>query len=252
MPLKFSCSAFLPFAELTMRLGGCRPTSAPSQQAGAEAPHGTRCYAVKNELVAWVEERGGKVSGVELVKNSAEGGWGLQAAQVISSAGTSCLARRQLAASSPDTKELNAYFAHQSAVVMRAPRRRPERLLGETRRRTPRRAARMDAARLTHAAAHPTRPPKLNAPTAQQDAAPGTRLIELPAACHLTYGRPGVDTDDDPRLLALIEQVPAELWGARLALKASGGGCLHVSSWHKRDPCAAGNSLQPWSCGPAC
>ena len=31
--------------------------------------------------------------------------------------------------------------------------------------------------------------------------------------CHLTY-----DGSTDPRLLALIERVPAELWGAKLAL----------------------------------
>ena len=42
----------------------------------------------------------------------------------------------------------------------------------------------------------------------------GARLISLPQACHLTYGGPATD----PRLLALIEQVPAELWGAKLAL----------------------------------
>lgn len=50
---------------------------------------------------------------------------------------------------------------------------------------------------------------------------PGTRLIELPRACHLTY-----DDASDPRLLALVEQVPDELWGAKLALQVgdSGGG----------------------------
>lgn len=50
-----------------------------------------------------------------------------------------------------------------------------------------------------------------------QDLPIGSKLIELPEACQLTYGRP-VD-NDDPKLLALIEQVPKELWGAKLALK---------------------------------
>ncbi|EFJ43131.1 hypothetical protein VOLCADRAFT_106928 [Volvox carteri f. nagariensis] len=49
---------------------------------------------------------------------------------------------------------------------------------------------------------------------ASQDLEPGRRLIVLPAACHLTYG-----AKDDPRLLALIEKVPNELWGAKLALQ---------------------------------
>ena len=51
---------------------------------------------------------------------------------------------------------------------------------------------------------------------AAQDCAPGATLIALPQRCHLTY-----DGSTDPRLLALIEQVPAELWGAKLALQAS-------------------------------
>ena len=42
----------------------------------------------------------------------------------------------------------------------------------------------------------------------------GHRLITLPNAAHLTYG-----ANDDPRLLALIEKVPSELWGAKLALQ---------------------------------
>lgn len=52
---------------------------------------------------------------------------------------------------------------------------------------------------------------------AAQDCAPGATLLALPQRCHLTY-----DGSTDPRLLALIEQVPAELWGAKLALQASG------------------------------
>lgn len=42
----------------------------------------------------------------------------------------------------------------------------------------------------------------------------GTRLIELPRSCHLTY-----DESTDPRVLSLIQQVPDELWGAKLALQ---------------------------------
>lgn len=53
---------------------------------------------------------------------------------------------------------------------------------------------------------------------AAQDCSAGSTLITLPQRCHLTY-----DASTDPRLLALIEQVPAELWGAKLALQASGG-----------------------------
>ncbi|GLI58700.1 hypothetical protein VaNZ11_000451, partial [Volvox africanus] len=47
-----------------------------------------------------------------------------------------------------------------------------------------------------------------------QDIEPGQRLIKLPAACHLTYG-----ANDDPRLLSLVDKVPTELWGAKLALQ---------------------------------
>eukprot|EP00775_Hariotina_reticulata_P007813 gene7813-8010_t len=43
---------------------------------------------------------------------------------------------------------------------------------------------------------------------------PGTRLIELPRRCQLTY-----DESTDPRVLGLIQQVPDELWGAKLALQ---------------------------------
>ncbi|KAL4434341.1 hypothetical protein ABPG75_000782 [Micractinium tetrahymenae] len=49
---------------------------------------------------------------------------------------------------------------------------------------------------------------------AAQDCGPGATLISLPQRCHLTY-----DGSTDPRLLALIDQVPAELWGAKLALQ---------------------------------
>lgn len=46
----------------------------------------------------------------------------------------------------------------------------------------------------------------------------GQRLIELPRSCHLTY-----DESSDPRVLQLIQQVPEELWGAKLALQVSLG-----------------------------
>jgi hypothetical protein len=36
----------------------------------------------------------------------------------------------------------------------------------------------------------------------------------LPRSCHLTY-----DESSDPRVLQLIQQVPEELWGAKLALQ---------------------------------
>ena len=49
---------------------------------------------------------------------------------------------------------------------------------------------------------------------AAQGCSAGSTLIDLPQRCHLTY-----DVATDPRLLALIEQVPAELWGAKLALQ---------------------------------
>ncbi len=38
--------------------------------------------------------------------------------------------------------------------------------------------------------------------------------MQLPRQCQLTY-----DDESQPELLALIEQVPPELWGARLALQ---------------------------------
>jgi hypothetical protein len=45
---------------------------------------------------------------------------------------------------------------------------------------------------------------------------PGARLIELPRSCQLTY-----DESSDARVLSLIQQVPDELWGAKLALQVS-------------------------------
>jgi hypothetical protein len=41
-------------------------------------------------------------------------------------------------------------------------------------------------------------------------------VVKLPAACQLSYG-----ADSDPALLSLINRVPAELWGARLALQVA-------------------------------
>ncbi|KAL3150242.1 hypothetical protein ABBQ32_000100 [Trebouxia sp. C0010 RCD-2024] len=42
----------------------------------------------------------------------------------------------------------------------------------------------------------------------------GQQLVLLPKQCQLTY-----DKESKPELLGLIEQVPQELWGARLALQ---------------------------------
>ena len=42
----------------------------------------------------------------------------------------------------------------------------------------------------------------------------GATLITLPAGCQLT-----IDAATDPRLLQLVEKVPQELWGAKLALQ---------------------------------
>ena len=50
----------------------------------------------------------------------------------------------------------------------------------------------------------------------QQDLKEGQRLVHLPQQCQLTY-----DAQTKPEMLALIEQVPPELWGARLALQVS-------------------------------
>eukprot|EP00879_Flechtneria_rotunda_P001900 GHRR01002073.1.p1 GENE.GHRR01002073.1~~GHRR01002073.1.p1 ORF type:complete len:603 (+),score=223.44 GHRR01002073.1:581-2389(+) len=43
---------------------------------------------------------------------------------------------------------------------------------------------------------------------------PGARLIELPNSCQLMY-----DGSADPRVLGLIQQVPDDLWGAKLAVQ---------------------------------
>jgi len=42
----------------------------------------------------------------------------------------------------------------------------------------------------------------------------GTVVVKLPRACQLSYGG-----GSDPQLLAMIDRVPPELWGARLALQ---------------------------------
>ncbi|GMH33548.1 hypothetical protein BSKO_01382 [Bryopsis sp. KO-2023] len=52
---------------------------------------------------------------------------------------------------------------------------------------------------------------------ATQECKKGTVLIDVPKKCQVTY-----DKSADPKLLALIEQVPEELWGGRLALKLIG------------------------------
>ena len=49
-----------------------------------------------------------------------------------------------------------------------------------------------------------------------QDLKPGQCLVHLPKHCQLTY-----DEQTQPELLALIEQIPPELWGAKLALQVS-------------------------------
>ena len=48
----------------------------------------------------------------------------------------------------------------------------------------------------------------------EADASPGTKLLDLPSSCHLTYS-----SSDSEKLLRLIERVPSELWGAKLALQ---------------------------------
>lgn len=68
---------------------------------------------------------------------------------------------------------------------------------------------------------------------ASRDCGAGSTLVSLPQRCHLTY-----DDSSDPRLLALIGQVPAELWGAKLALQASTA--VPVAS-----PCAPRSSGAP-------
>ena len=42
----------------------------------------------------------------------------------------------------------------------------------------------------------------------------GERLVNLPAQCQLTYGQHTI-----PCLMRLIEKVPQEFWGAKLALQ---------------------------------
>jgi hypothetical protein len=41
-------------------------------------------------------------------------------------------------------------------------------------------------------------------------------VVKLPAACQLSYG-----PDSSPAVLSLIDRVPVELWGARLALQVA-------------------------------
>jgi histone-lysine N-methyltransferase SETD3 len=53
---------------------------------------------------------------------------------------------------------------------------------------------------------------------AEAEISAGTKLIELPAGCQLTYS-----ATDDAKLLRLIEKVPTELWGAKLALQVGDG-----------------------------
>jgi len=60
-----------------------------------------------------------------------------------------------------------------------------------------------------------------------QACAASATLIDLPRRCHLTYEEDACE----PALLRLIDSVPADLWGARLALQvrapaaaAAGGG----------------------------
>mmetsp|Transcript_40794 Transcript_40794/g.73307 ORF Transcript_40794/g.73307 Transcript_40794/m.73307 type:complete len:565 (-) Transcript_40794:260-1954(-) len=42
----------------------------------------------------------------------------------------------------------------------------------------------------------------------------GATIVKLPESCHLTY-----DASSDPRVLSLMERIPEELWGARLAVQ---------------------------------
>eukprot|EP00873_Tetraselmis_striata_P016283 jgi/Tetstr1/436547/TSEL_002702.t1 len=50
--------------------------------------------------------------------------------------------------------------------------------------------------------------------SAAAGAEPGTALIRLPEECHLTY-----DDSSDPATLELLQRIPPELWGARLAVQ---------------------------------
>ena len=62
---------------------------------------------------------------------------------------------------------------------------------------------------------------------AEAAASPGTKLLDLPVACHLTYS-----AADNARLLRLIDKVPAELWGAKLALQV--GMCCTTEAWNRQ------------------
>lgn len=49
-------------------------------------------------------------------------------------------------------------------------------------------------------------------------------VVKLPKACQLSYGG-----GSDPALLSLIDKVPQELWGARLALQVPSRACAFRS-----------------------
>ena len=76
----------------------------------------------------------------------------------------------------------------------------------------------------------------------------GQQLILLPKQCQLTY-----DEESKPELLGLIEQVPHELWGARLALQVSHFlhllsvmiGVHHQHSFQQLRGIAAAPAIQP-------
>jgi hypothetical protein len=55
-----------------------------------------------------------------------------------------------------------------------------------------------------------------------QDLSAGARLVTLPLPCQLTYSTSS-GSDDDVRLMRVIDQVPEELWGAKLALQVTLG-----------------------------
>ena len=50
--------------------------------------------------------------------------------------------------------------------------------------------------------------------------------MHLPAHCQLTYG-----DNTSPELLSLIEKVPRELWGAKLALQVALSLCSPDAPW---------------------
>lgn len=60
-----------------------------------------------------------------------------------------------------------------------------------------------------------------------QELKKGQHLVVLPKQCQLTY-----DDESKPELLGLIEQVPRELWGARLALQV----CSHLNLLYRVCP----------------